>query len=81
MLVVVALAALALLPSDRAAAAPGDILVVDPDSPSGPRVVRVDPASGNRTLVSANNAPAGGPNLVTPFGMRSKRTATSWWWT
>jgi large repetitive protein len=68
-IVVLAVAALTLLPSEWAAAAPGDILVVDPGPPGGARVVRVDPDDGTRTLVSANNAPAGGPSLVQPAGI------------
>ena len=68
LILVIALSALALLPA-MAAAAPGDILVVDPDAAAGPSVVRVDPVDGTRTLVSANKDPAGPPNLVSPVGI------------
>ncbi|HEY1274646.1 MAG TPA: hypothetical protein VGF25_07040, partial [Thermoleophilaceae bacterium] len=69
MTLVLAALALALLPPGTAAAAPGDILVVDPGPPGGPQVVRVDPATGARTLVSANGAPAGGPDMRRPLGI------------
>jgi hypothetical protein len=49
-----------------AAAAPGDILVVDTGA-SG--VIRVDPVTGARTTVSENSAPPGGPAFVNPVGV------------
>ena len=57
-------------PFGLALEADGDILVTDPDAIDvGGRVVRVDPATGARTIVSANGAPAGGPDLAEPFGL------------
>jgi sugar lactone lactonase YvrE len=49
----------------------GDILLADagsgpPDpSPAAGRIFRIDPATGNRTVVSANDAPAGAPQFNT----------------
>jgi hypothetical protein len=52
------------------AAAPGDVLVADHDAFGGSGgVIRVDPATGARTALSANGAPAGGPDFVDPFGL------------
>ncbi len=54
-----------------AAAAPGDILVADfnafPDGGGG--VIRVDPVTGARTILSANGAPRTGPGFADPAGM------------
>jgi hypothetical protein len=53
-----------------AAAAPGDVLVADAEAFGGSGgVIRVDPATGARTALSANGAPAGGPDFVDPFGL------------
>ena len=58
-------------PGGVALEADGDILVADPGDPLGgtARVIRVDAASGARTAVSANGAPAGGPDFVQPVGV------------
>ena len=58
-------------PGGVALEADGDILVADPGDVFGgtPRVIRVDAASGTRTTVSANGAPAGGPDFVQPVGV------------
>jgi sugar lactone lactonase YvrE len=34
-----------------------------------PSIIRIDPTTGARTLVSSNTAPAGGPDLVHPWGL------------
>ena len=64
-----------------ALAADGDILVADQfafnDFHGG--VIGVDRASGARTTVSSNSAPAGGPSFGGPFGIALAGTATSWW--
>jgi streptogramin lyase len=59
------------VPFRLALEADGDILVVDRDTgfDSAGRVIRVDPLTGVRTLVSANGSPAGGPELVEPFAI------------
>ena len=61
-----ALAMVVLLAPEPATAAPGDILVADSFAA---RVVRIDPSTGARTLVSANDAPAGAPEFVEPVGI------------
>jgi hypothetical protein len=67
---VLAIVLLGLLGPGAAVAAPGDILVADPDAFGGTGgVIRVDPATGARTTVSANGAPAGGPDFAEPFGL------------
>jgi hypothetical protein len=49
----------------------GDIFVADagafPDQGGG--IIRVDPATGARSTLSENAAPAGGPAFVDPFGL------------
>ena len=62
------LALLGVLGPGVAAAAPGDILVAD-DSGFGGGVIGVDPASGARTTVSANDAPTGTPGFEAPHGV------------
>lgn len=48
----------------------GRILVVDFNAFGGSGgVIRVDPATGTRTTVSSNAAPAGGPSFVDPRGI------------
>jgi hypothetical protein len=48
----------------------GDILVTDGNAFGGTGgVIRIDPAGGARTAVSANGAPAGGPDLADPLGV------------
>lgn len=52
----------------------GSILMTDAgDTPAGGdpdgRVLRVDPASGDRTTVTSNSAPAGDPELAFPYGL------------
>ncbi len=49
----------------------GSILVGDYDAfaGSGGGVIRVDPATGIRTAVSENAAPAGGPSFSDPSGL------------
>ena len=49
--------------------ADGDILVVDASAFTGGGVIRVDPTSGVRTLLSSNSAPAGGPSFAAPTGL------------
>ena len=56
-------------PFAMAVAANGDILVLDADTFPGGSVVRVNPVTGARTLLSDNASPAGGPNFVAPWGM------------
>jgi hypothetical protein len=57
-------------PTGVAIAADGAVLVADRGPANGPgAVLRVDPKTGARSLVSANNAPAGGPALVDPTGL------------
>jgi sugar lactone lactonase YvrE len=59
------------VPFRLALEANGDILVADRDTPfdSAGRVIRVDPATGFRTLVSSNDSPEGGPGLQEPYGI------------
>jgi hypothetical protein len=47
------------------------IVVADTGAPGGSdgQVIRVDPATGQRTLVSATGNPAGGPDLRDPVGI------------
>ena len=50
----------------------GDIVLVDAwqtIGPGTPGVVRVDPDTGARTIVSNNSSPAGGPSFVAPNGI------------
>ena len=47
----------------------GDILVTDDVFPNGGKVVRVDPQTGTRTLVSRNTSPVGGTDFVSPEGV------------
>ncbi|MGH2951134.1 MAG: hypothetical protein ACRDKX_03720, partial [Solirubrobacterales bacterium] len=52
----------------------GDLLVVDfgefgPGLPGDGGVIRVDPATGERTTVSENANPSGGPSFVDPIGI------------
>ena len=54
--------------------AAGQLLVaeafeIDINGVRTPAVIRVDPSTGTRTLVSSNSAPAGGPDLVAPYGI------------
>jgi sugar lactone lactonase YvrE len=57
-------------PSGLAVEANGDILVADENAFGGTGgVIRVDPATGARTTVSANGAPPGGPVFSGPFGI------------
>jgi hypothetical protein len=54
--------------------ATGNLLVaeafeIDINGVHTPAVIRVDPSTGVRTLVSSNSAPAGGPDLVAPYGI------------
>ena len=56
-------------PNGIAVAPNGDILVVDPNALPGGAVIRVNLASGARTTVSQNAAPAGGPSFVAPAGI------------
>jgi sugar lactone lactonase YvrE len=65
-IVLLALATVLLVPVS-AGAAPGDLLVADRDTAGGTgALLRVNPQTGARTLVSANGFPAGGPNFVDP---------------
>jgi hypothetical protein len=43
----------------------GDIYVVDNDA----KLVRIDPVTGTRTLISKNTKPVGGPDFVWPWGL------------
>jgi sugar lactone lactonase YvrE len=59
-------------PSSMAFEADGDIVLADAwevIAPTFPGVVRVDPDTGDRTLVSSNSSPVGGPDFVTPHGI------------
>ena len=58
-------------PVGIALASDGSILVTDEDAfaDASGGVIRVDPATGQRTTVSANGAPAGGPSFVEPVGL------------
>jgi hypothetical protein len=57
-------------PVGMALEADGEILVADPGAlGAGGRVIRVDPATGARTALSTNGAPAGGPAFALPFGV------------
>lgn len=55
-------------PQGVAVEADGDILVADMSALSefGGAVIRVDPVTGARTLVSANGSPVGGPSFADP---------------
>ena len=58
-------------PGDVALEADGNLLVADYDAfaDMGGGLIRVDPATGMRTTLSANGAPAGGPSFSAPSGM------------
>lgn len=56
-------------PWDIAVASNGDIYVLNNLGAGGGEVIRVDPVTGARTLVSGNTSPAGGPSFVLPMGM------------
>jgi hypothetical protein len=57
-------------PWELTVAANGDIYVVDPgDFVSTGKIIRVDPVTGARTLVSKNTSPPGGPDFVFPWGI------------
>ncbi len=56
-------------PSGIAVESSGQILVVDMGAFGSGAVIRVDPATGARTLVSRNGAPAGGPQLNGPMDL------------
>jgi sugar lactone lactonase YvrE len=57
-------------PWDIAVAANGDIFVVDTDlSGVGSKVIRVNPLTGARSLVSRNASPAGAPDFAWPWGL------------
>jgi hypothetical protein len=50
----------------------GDLLVTDVDTPGGSnagRILRVDPVSGNTSIVSENTNPLGAPDLIDPWGV------------
>ena len=48
----------------------GDILVADADAEGGTgAIIRVDPGTGARTLLSSNAAPAGGSSFSDPVGL------------
>ena len=82
------LATLAVLPSGRAAAAPDDVLLVDPGPPGPPRVVRVDPdffdptalaieADGDVVAVNGNAAPSGAGFVIRIDPVSGARTTVS----
>ena len=56
-------------PSGIALDANGDILVADMTASGAGAIIRVNPTTGARTLVSANGAPAGGPRLDGPMDL------------
>jgi hypothetical protein len=57
-------------PSDVARAPNGDLLVADINAFGGAGgVIRVNPVTGARTVVSENANPSGGPSFVDPFGI------------
>ena len=57
-------------PWELTVAANGDIYVVDPGNfVSSGKIIRVDPVTGARTLVSKNTSPPGGPDFVFPWGI------------
>jgi sugar lactone lactonase YvrE len=61
-------------PTGIALDAAGDLVIVENfgtpiNNVRVPSVVRVDRVTGARTLVSSNTSPAGGPDLVYPWGM------------
>lgn len=64
-------------PWDVLVAPSGDIYVLDAgDLSSTGKVLRVDPSTGARTLVSKNGAPAGGPSFAFPQGMTMDKDGT-----
>src|SRR4051794_6768173 len=67
--VLLALTIAAAIPAG-AAAAPGDILVADRDAlGGGGAVIRVDPQTGARSVVSSNDAQFGGTSFADAFGI------------
>jgi hypothetical protein len=57
-------------PAGIALAPNGDILVADEDAFEGfGGIIRVDPATGARTTLSASGEPAGGPSFLQPVGI------------
>jgi sugar lactone lactonase YvrE len=57
-------------PNDLAIAQDGTIYVVDSGTATAAaKVIRVDPQTGARTLVSKNGDPSGGPDLIAPWGI------------
>ena len=57
-------------PWELTVAANGDIYVVDPGNfVSSGKIIRVDPVTGARRLVSKNTSPPGGPDFVFPWGI------------
>ncbi len=60
-------------PFGVAFAANGDLLVVDQSAFGSGGVIRVNPANGERTTVSENAAPVGGPSFVNPRGIAVAR--------
>ena len=58
-------------PTGVALGSNGDILVADPAAfaDQGGGIIRVDPATGARSTLSENAAPAGGPAFVDPWGL------------
>jgi hypothetical protein len=56
-------------PRGIAVEADGNILVSDLDAFPGGGVIRVDPATGTRTVLSSNEAPAEGPGFLAPAGL------------
>jgi DNA-binding beta-propeller fold protein YncE len=61
-------------PTDLAIARDGTIYVVDTGTATKPaKVVRVDPQTGARTLVSKNGSPSGGPDFIAPWGIELDR--------
>jgi sugar lactone lactonase YvrE len=62
-------------PFDLVVGPSGDIYVIDSgDTVSTGRVIRVDPVTGARTLISRNGAPAGGPSFAFPQGITMDKT-------
>jgi hypothetical protein len=66
-------------PTGVALGSNGDIFVADPgafaDQSGG--VIRVDPITGARSTLSANDAPAGGPAFVDPWGVALEPETTT----
>lgn len=54
---------------DLVVAPNGDIYVIDDNPNAGGEVIRIDPVTGARTLISDNTNPAGGPAFVWPWGI------------